>query len=305
MSDALFDSLQYAVRRTQVEQFVAPPLTLLDGNQGYWRDRKRAWLLDYPQLHGAAGRDAPVFSPGSSDTEISMQIANCGSSMTSVFDPVLAELAYSWYTAPEDVVYDPFAGGPCRGVVASALGRIYLGVDVRQEQVDANWEVEGADDATWVCADSATFTPPPCDFILTCPPYGNLERYSDDPQDLSSLSWERFVPMYVTIIGRAVGALQRDRFAVFVVANYKENRRLRDLIGETVSAFEAAGAEYFCDIVHATPIGTAAVRSQVHFPVNRRPIPRHQMMLVFAKGDARAAADRLKAFVPSLAVVEE
>ena len=41
---------------------------------------------------------------------------------TSIFDPVLCELAYRWFCPPGGVVLDPFAGGSVRGIVASKLG---------------------------------------------------------------------------------------------------------------------------------------------------------------------------------------
>src|SRR5882724_9329726 len=57
---------------------------------------------------------------------------------TSIFDPVLCELAYRWFCPPEAQVLDPFAGGSVRGVVASLLGYLYTGVELRGEQVAAN-----------------------------------------------------------------------------------------------------------------------------------------------------------------------
>ena len=62
---------------------------------------------------------------------------------TSIFDPVLAECALSWYAsrpqkgASPTIVVDPFAGGSVRGVVASKLGFLYVGTDVSKRQVDA------------------------------------------------------------------------------------------------------------------------------------------------------------------------
>jgi hypothetical protein len=41
---------------------------------------------------------------------------------TSIFDPVLCELAYAWFSPPGGIVLDPFAGGSVRGMVASKLG---------------------------------------------------------------------------------------------------------------------------------------------------------------------------------------
>jgi hypothetical protein len=63
-----------------------------------------------------------------------------GQSGTSIFDPVLCELAYRWFSPPGGLVLDPFAGGSVRGIVAAKCGREYIGVDLRPEQVAANRE---------------------------------------------------------------------------------------------------------------------------------------------------------------------
>ncbi len=41
---------------------------------------------------------------------------------TSIFDPVLCEIAYRWFCLQGGTVLDPFAGGSGRGIVASRLG---------------------------------------------------------------------------------------------------------------------------------------------------------------------------------------
>ena len=71
----------------------------------------------------AAKRD--VAPAGLTTGEIKMEGAPA--SGTSIFDPVLCELAYRWYCPPGGVILDPFAGGSVRGIVASKLGRRYVG----------------------------------------------------------------------------------------------------------------------------------------------------------------------------------
>src|SRR6185436_16956556 len=44
---------------------------------------------------------------------------------TSIFDPVLCELAYRWFCPPTGYILDPFCGGSVRGIVAAKLGRQY------------------------------------------------------------------------------------------------------------------------------------------------------------------------------------
>lgn len=292
MTDALFDSLAFAERLTQRERFVAPLLSVLNATLGDWQGRKAAWLADFPEVAIPLGREGVVGANARSADDPFGAIHNRKGSAVSLFDPVLAEVAYSWWTRPGDVVVDPFAGGPVRGLVAASMERNYVGVDVRQEQVDANESV-GVPRVRWLCADAARYSFPPSDFVFSCPPYGSLEVYSDDPRDLSTMEWVDFAAGYAHAIGRSVSALRQDRFAAFVVGNFKERGTLRDLVGLTIDSFGRAGASLYADIVYMAPMGNAAARAESTFPRNRRPMPHHQMLLVFAKGDARRAADRL------------
>lgn len=57
---------------------------------------------------------------------------------TSIFDPVLTEILYRWFTPPGGRIFDPFAGGSVRGIVAGWHGFDYTGIDLRAEQVAAN-----------------------------------------------------------------------------------------------------------------------------------------------------------------------
>lgn len=85
---------------------------------------------------------------------------------TSIFDPVLCELAYRWFSPPGGTVLDPFAGGSVRGIVAAALGRHYVGCDLHPEQIAANeqqWrDVSprlnvGSPPPRWICDTIAAF----------------------------------------------------------------------------------------------------------------------------------------------------
>lgn len=116
-----------------VADWGAPPFTLLDTRQGYWIDRRRWWKdtgldpnIGRSHLGTTAGVSAD-YGSNRGDTEGG-----------STFDPVLAELLVAWFSAIGDHVLDPFAGGPCRGLVAGVLGRRYTGIDVREQQVVAN-----------------------------------------------------------------------------------------------------------------------------------------------------------------------
>jgi hypothetical protein len=68
---------------------------------------------------------------------------------TSIFDPVLCEISYAWFSAPGAAVLDPFAGGSVRGVVAAVMDRHYTGIDLSAEQIQANREQYAAISSGW------------------------------------------------------------------------------------------------------------------------------------------------------------
>lgn len=220
---------------------------------------------------------------------------------TSIFDPVLTETVVAWFTRAGDSVLDPFAGGSVRGVVANTLGRHYTGIDLRQEQIDANIE-QGKllcedNRPVWICGDSVNIqelAPGKYDFLLTCPPYGNLEVYSDDPADISNMTDSEFDKTYERILHNSVEMLEEDRFAAIVVGNYRDKKGfLRDLVGLTVRAMENAGARYYNDAIVVTPIGSLPIGAGKPFQATRKLGKAHQYLLIFCKGDPKKAAARL------------
>lgn len=145
-----------------------------------------------------------------------------------------------------------------------------------------------ADAAAWVRA----LAPDSADLVFTCPPYYGLERYSDDPADLSAMDPAAFDTAYAAILAGAARALRPDRFAVVVTGDVREpgTGLLRDLRGVTVAAAEAAGLGYCSGAVLLTTVGSARLAAARVFGGTRTLLRTHQDVLVFAKGGRAAAA---------------
>lgn len=232
---------------------------------------------------------------------------------TSIFDPVLCELFYRWFCPTDGLVLDPFAGGSVRGVVAGLLGLRYIGIDLREEQIAANriqWQELGVAGmglseyaVQWIEGDSREagiyLNESEADFIFSCPPYADLERYSDDPRDLSTLSYEAFVEAYREIIAVALTRLKPDRFACFVVTEIRGPKEgiYRGFVQDTIEAFEAGGAKYYNEATLINCFGSLPLRVQKQFNVTRKLGRSHQYVLVFLKGNAREAAKACKEIV--------
>lgn len=303
MSDLpLFDAAPdpTVVARTLLDDYLVPPFTVLDTRQGYWQDRKREWLA--LGIKSEAGRDAALTYGRF------VNFDGWEEGATSIFDPVLCELAYRWFAPKGGTVLDPFAGGSVRGIVAASLGHPYYGIELRPEQVASNrqqgadiirpemdvpapvWIEGDADDVLspeWGAADRV---PDAVDLVFTCPPYADLEVYSDHPADLSNMEASEFDRAYARILAKAVDRLRADRFAVIVIGNTRyKNGALRDLVGLTVDAMEDAGAAYYNEAVLLTSVGTGAVRARKQMETSRKLVRLHQQVLVFVKGNPRAA----------------
>lgn len=219
---------------------------------------------------------------------------------TSVFDPALCEVMYLWFSKAGDSIIDPFAGGSVRGIVAVEVGRNYTGIDLRKEQIEANEanaEICTGEKPHWINGDSInidTLAAGKYDFMFTCPPYGNLEVYSDLENDLSNMDEQEFDETYCTILKKTADMLKDDRFACIVVGNYRNKKGyLRDLVGLTVQAMESAGCHYYNDFIYVTPCGSLPVRTGKAFSSTRKFGRTHQYCLVFVKGDPKKSAQRL------------
>lgn len=218
---------------------------------------------------------------------------------TSIFDPVLCEMAYRWFCPPGGHVLDPFAGGSVRGIVASNLGLDYTGVDLSSAQIDAN-RVQGhtlcpTQCPTWHCGDSRDIgticAGTAYDMVFSCPPYGSLERYSENPLDISTMSIKDFRTSYTEIIKASCSLLKDDRFACFVVGDYRDKQGFYcNINGVTVAAFEAAGLHFYNEAILVTAAGSLPIRVSAQFPKGRKLGRTHQTILVFVKGDPQRAA---------------
>jgi DNA modification methylase len=257
----------------------------------------------------AAGRKAHTVA---TDTLMVMAGGESAShqSGTSIFDPVLCELTYRWFSGEGASVLDPFAGGSVRGIVAAKLNRNYTGCDLRAEQIAAN--VEQAQRITperlprWIVGDSLEIeahAQGEYDLVFSCPPYADLEVYSDNPQDLSTMPYAHFLDAYRRIIRACVAMLKPDRFACFVVGDVRDKKGIcRNFVSDTIAAFQDAGAKLYNEAILVTSVGSLPIRVGKQFESGRKLGKTHQNVLVFIKGDpkkATAACGKVEVYDPA------
>ena len=145
----------------------------------------------------------------------------------------------------------------------------------------------------WYEGDGVTFEgvpgqsiPDKVDLIFTCPPYFDLEQYTDNPSDISNMPFRDYLSAIDKFARKAFRCLAFNRFAVVVMGDVRDkDGHCRDLVGITKESMIAAGFMLYNEAVLLTAIGSLPVRVGRQFTSGRKLGRAHQHVLVFYKGD--------------------
>lgn len=356
---ALFEQPKQRVPSNLLQnKFGWPPFSILNTISWDWQRRKDEWENLYHT--STVGRDVKRNNATPTNTFSARGSAAKEAESISEFDPFLCELMYKWFSLPNMRVLDPFAGGCVRGLVASVLGRHYVGIDLSKPQIDTNisqytevinkyTDISGS--ANWILGDSdevlldkfgikdfahlgqyqfdydnpsnlildnpstvnAEFVkgekiPNPqtlptqnkFDFIFTCPPYYNLEKYSTDIRDLSRApSYGDFLDKYRSILYKASLLLNDNSFFVIVVSEIRAssqdigNSQYLGLVPDTIRILkEDCSLLYYNEVILENAIGSLPIRAPKYFNKTRKIGRHHQNILIFYKGDINAIENK-------------
>ena len=300
---ALFEQKKQAVPSNLLkDKYGWPPFSVFNTISFDWQRRKDEWEALFRD--STKGRDVRRFNATPTNTFSARGAEAKQAESISEFDPYLAELMYRWFSRPGDKILDPFAGGCVRGVVASVLGRDYTGIDLNLEQVFANRNqykdlqeryTNLAGSTRWVWDDSDKYLGMSdcADMIFTCPPYYNLEQYTNDPNDLSRQpSYAEFLHKYSSILYKASKGLKDNSFFVIVVSEVREECRgieksnFVGLVPDTIHILrDKCSLHYYNEIIVMNNIGSLPIRAPKYFEQSRKIGRMHQNCLVFYKGD--------------------
>lgn len=288
------------------EKYLEPPFSICDTKQGTWQRRRQNWKnLGIESEVGREGTDGAHFAgrhrqaerSGKKPAESTQRILDVGE--VSIFDPALCEILYTWFVDKGGRILDPFSGGSVRGIVAHYLGWKYVGIDVRQSQITSN-KIQGEkilekdNQPKWIFGDSNKILDTMIDgkeanqleefdFVFSCPPYGNLEIYSDQPDDISTLDYPAFLEVYESIIAKSCKLLKQGALACFVVGEFRDKKgNYVGFVPDTIRAFTKCGMKYYNEAILLNAIGSASVRANTNMK-NKKLVKIHQNILVFKK----------------------
>ena len=284
---------------TLADKYLMAPTTVLNTRDPKWQELKRKWICK--GIKSEIGRVDSVKNKhdkgklGSYDYGSNFAYGTYGTygidQTMSIFDPVVCEIMYKWFCPDNGLIIDPFAGGSVRGIIANYLGYNYTGIELRQEQVDSNREqaltiLPVNRQPQYYIGDSEQILNdlmPEYDMLFSCPPYMDLEVYSDLHEDLSTMKDSEFITKYNSIILKACDKLKRNSYAVWVVGDLRDNKGFyKDFTGITKQAFAKAGMKLYNELILVNNVGTKALTMERGFK-NGKLAKVHQNVYIFFK----------------------
>jgi hypothetical protein len=269
------------------DRFIEPPFSVLDTKSGSWQNRKRLWKNI--GMKSEVGRDATTFNMDKWNKEKNNTTSPPD---VSIFDPALCEVLYHWFCPDNGTILDPFAGGSVRGIVANYLGYQYHGIDIREEQICSNREqaldiLPITNQPQWYVGDSNVLLDDnwnvKFDMVFSCPPYADLEVYSDLEGDISNKPYKQFLVLYESIIAKSCKLLKSGGYACFVVGEVRDkNGFYIGFVPDTIKAFEKCGMKFYNEGILLNTIASARMRANGNMK-SQKLVKVHQNILVFKK----------------------
>lgn len=305
------------------DRFIIPPFSILDTRKGYWQDRKKKWRNTIGDM-GESRNDILLSSPevkyknlylktrehrktlGISFSEYldkyvseevkqkeAQKVLSAG---VSLFDPVLVEIICKWFTPYKGAkIFDCFAGDTQKGLVFGMCGYEFKGIELRQEQVDVNNKViaDKGLPISYVCDDGQNvakyFDPESQDLLFSCPPYFDLEVYSDMPNDASNQdTYEDFIAILRNAFSKAIACLKENRFAVIVVGDVRNKKSggYYNFVDDVKRIFCDSGMILYNELILIETGASTALRASRYMD-SRKVAKMHQNVLVFLKGNPK------------------
>jgi DNA modification methylase len=265
------------------DKFIEPPFSILDTKSANWQRRKKQW--NRLGIKSEVGRDSKVINMDTTAKEKN------SAEYVSIFDPALCEVLYHWFCSSGGMILDPFAGGSVRGIVANYLGYKYTGIDIRQEQIDSN-RIQGIDildvanQPNWYVGDSNVVLDEivqQYDFVFSCPPYADLEVYSDLDGDISNMTYHNFMIAYQSIIAKSCALLKPNGYACFVVGEVRDKHgNYIGFVPDTIRAFQMCGMKYYNEAILLNAVASASMRANGNMK-SQKLVKIHQNVLIFRK----------------------
>ena len=222
--------------------------------------------------------------------------------MMSEFHAGLCENIVHYWSMVGDTIVDPFAGRMTRAFVSASLGRNYYGYDVSSETVgkvreemgrhsfDGDYDIIESDGCEMKHTDDEC-----ANLVMTCPPYGDIERYESAEGQLSDLrKYEDFCERIQVCGDNIERVLKPGGFAVWVCGDFRKDGEYKSFHSDTINMFKKSGLKLHDIIVMRNNTIFAALQAG-KCASKRYTAKVHEFILVFRKeGELEYSSDKIK-----------
>jgi len=163
----------------------------------------------------------------------------------SEFSSAVAEFILKYWSLQNSNIVDPFAGRATRAVITSKLKRNYFGYEVSPSTYKRNLEhfKKVGVNPTLHLADGCRMEKTAADFahlVMTCPPYGSLEKYESCANQLSDISdYNKFLEQISYCAENIHRVLKPGGFLCWVCGDWRDAKGFRQFSNDSINIFKS------------------------------------------------------------------
>jgi DNA modification methylase len=191
----------------------------------------------------------------------------CGSGGLSRFPQNVGRIFVKLYTEENDTVFDPFAGHNSRMQLVFEQNRNYVGRDLSHKFMEANYKIREmlygnrGQSKLFVSSNTIELTEgdsrkidnvadESADFIITSPPYYDIEYYGDEPEQLSECkTYQQFLDDMQLVVNECFRILKKGKFIVFCINDFRRNGEFISYHSDIINLFRKAGFKIWDTVI--------------------------------------------------------
>jgi hypothetical protein len=128
--------------------------------------------------------------------------------------------------------------------------------------------------------------------LLSCPPYYDLEVYSDEPNDASNQkTYADFLKILCNAYSDSLKILKQDRFAIIVIGDVRDKKTglYHNIVDDIKRIFAEQSVALYNELILIETGASTALRA-ARYMESRKIAKMHQNVLVFYKGKTKYIA---------------
>lgn len=165
----------------------------------------------------------------------------------SEFSSAICEFIVRYWSLQDANIVDPFAGRATRAIISSKLNRKYFGYEISPKTYKRSLEQykKIGVSPTLYLSSGCKMEKTDDNFahlVMTCPPYGNIEKYESVDGQLSDCkSYEEFLKNINECISNIKRVLKPGGFCCWVVGDWRDGKGYRQFGNDSVNLFKNNG----------------------------------------------------------------